>query len=70
MQFINEQALDSAISGGDGASPVSGIEAISAKADAALESGMSNQAHDAPIIDWAKINRMEEVGVYLTQGKK
>ena len=64
MQFIDEQALDAAISGGDGASPVSGIEAISAKADAALESGTSNQAHDAPIIDWAKINRVEEVGVY------
>lgn len=67
MQFIDEQALDVAISGGDGASPVSGIEAISAKVDATLESGTSNQAHDAPIIDWAKINRVEEVGVYWSK---
>ena len=70
MQFVNEQALDVAISGGDGASPASGIEAAPVKADAALESDMSNQAHDAPIIDWAKVSRMEEVGVYFTQGKK
>ena len=70
MQFLNEQELDAAISVGDGASPVSSLEAIAVKADATLERDMSNQAHDAPTVDWSKINRVHEIGVYLNEGKK